>query len=261
MEAVDNSRMAAAIPKSKKERIRDNQRRSRARRQEYLADLERRLENCHVICRDADIQHAAITDLQVENARLRELLNYAGISADVFESFGGMSVSAHAGRGTAPAHRQIKPKFQHSIPPKRSDTLVLIKQDPDNASRCSTRSSSSLVCATAPILTTSSSAMYGSQHPASFITTSNIAGVGLSATADVSATSSYLWILDNDPQCSTTPTDASFCCDAFMVPSNGPLLPHSGNMVQCSVAKSMIDREHLPWLEDHVIVDTVIGFD
>ena len=207
--------MAPAIPKSKQERLRDNQRRSRARRQEHLADLERRLKEYYVICRDADIQRVAVTDLQAENARLRELLNHAGISSDVVESFGRLSVSAHVGQGTALAHRQIKPNFQNSILPKHPDTLAVIKQDPGNASRCSTRSSSLSVCATAPILTTNSSAIYDIQHPAPFITTSNLAGIGLLPTADVSATSSYLWILNNDPWCSTTPVDASFCCDAF----------------------------------------------
>ena len=52
-----------------------------------------------------------------------------------------------------------------------------------------------------------------------------------------------------------------FVVTHFMVPPNGPLLPHNGDVMQCSVAKSMVDCEHLPWLEAHVVVNTVIGFD
>src|ERR1700761_3593159 len=87
---------ASAAPKSKQERIRDNQRRSRARRQEYLADLERRLNECHVHCPDAYLQRSAFPDLQAENARLRDLLSYAGISPDVVEGFGRESTSSQA---------------------------------------------------------------------------------------------------------------------------------------------------------------------
>lgn len=42
---------AADQTKTKQERIRDNQRRSRARRQEYLSDLEKRLSECQLTCK------------------------------------------------------------------------------------------------------------------------------------------------------------------------------------------------------------------
>ena len=48
----------------------------------------------HITCREADIQHAAFANLQAENARLRALLNYAGVSPDVVKGFGYASISA-----------------------------------------------------------------------------------------------------------------------------------------------------------------------
>ena len=72
--------------KAKQERIRDNQRRSRARRQEYLAELEQRLEQCRVTCREADLVRQSFHELQAENAHLRGLLSTAGVSPDLVES-------------------------------------------------------------------------------------------------------------------------------------------------------------------------------
>ncbi|KAJ9493676.1 hypothetical protein H2202_010838 [Exophiala xenobiotica] len=72
--------------KAKQERIRNNQRRSRARRQEYLAELEQRLEQCRVTCRGADLLRQSFHELHAQNAHLRGLLNTAGIGPDLVES-------------------------------------------------------------------------------------------------------------------------------------------------------------------------------
>lgn len=69
-------------------RIRDNQRRSRARRKEYLQELEARLRQCelHGIEASAEIQFAArrVAD---ENKKLRILLGRHGVGDDVVETF------------------------------------------------------------------------------------------------------------------------------------------------------------------------------
>ncbi|KAM0717439.1 hypothetical protein Q7P37_007291 [Cladosporium fusiforme] len=61
-------------------RIRDNQRRSRARRSEYLKDLESRYRNCEQVgvSASAEIQAAAKSVVE-ENRRLRNLLKAYGI--------------------------------------------------------------------------------------------------------------------------------------------------------------------------------------
>ncbi|OQV08973.1 hypothetical protein CLAIMM_13165 isoform 1 [Cladophialophora immunda] len=84
-ESSEGSTKADAVI-SKQQRVRDNQRRSRARRREYLAELENQLQQCHIICREADLQRNAFAELQAENARLRDLLKNAGISPDDVES-------------------------------------------------------------------------------------------------------------------------------------------------------------------------------
>lgn len=69
-------------------RIRDNQRRSRARRKEYLQELEARLRQCELqgIEASAEIQLAArrVAD---ENKKLRILLGRHGVGDDVVETF------------------------------------------------------------------------------------------------------------------------------------------------------------------------------
>lgn len=69
-------------------RIRDNQRRSRARRKEYLQELEARLRQCelHGIEASAEIQLAA-RKVADENRKLRGLLALHGIGEDSIEAY------------------------------------------------------------------------------------------------------------------------------------------------------------------------------
>lgn len=100
-------------PKSKQERIRDNQKRSRARRQEYLADLERRLSECQLTCQEADMQRPAFLGLQIENTRLRELLALTGVNDQFVDQYVAQAVAqvAQHPQETNPGLRQLKPKI------------------------------------------------------------------------------------------------------------------------------------------------------
>ncbi|KAJ4983160.1 hypothetical protein SVAN01_11344 [Stagonosporopsis vannaccii] len=72
-------------------RIRDNQRRSRARRKEYLQELEAKLRNCEQLGIEAstEIQSAARKVLD-ENRKLRSLLLERGVpEADIVTALGG----------------------------------------------------------------------------------------------------------------------------------------------------------------------------
>ncbi|KAL6710195.1 hypothetical protein ACN47E_009986 [Coniothyrium glycines] len=72
-------------------RIRDNQRRSRARRKEYLQELEAKLRNCEQVGIEAssEIQSAARRVLD-ENRKLRTLLHERGVSEnEVVAALGG----------------------------------------------------------------------------------------------------------------------------------------------------------------------------
>jgi len=80
--------MSTASEKANLARIRDNQRRSRARRKEYLQELEARLRQCELqgIEASAEIQQAArrVAD---ENKKLRSLLAQHGIGEDNIEGY------------------------------------------------------------------------------------------------------------------------------------------------------------------------------
>ena len=98
------------VSRTKQERVRDNQRRSRARRQEYTTDLERRFRDNQTRCRDADLQKSAFLDLQKENSSLRYLLMMAGVSSDLIDTFVHQSNGRQSSEPSF-SGRQLKPKL------------------------------------------------------------------------------------------------------------------------------------------------------
>ncbi|CAG8961647.1 hypothetical protein HYFRA_00006184 [Hymenoscyphus fraxineus] len=69
-------------------RIRDNQRRSRARRKEYLQELEIKLRQCENIGVEASTElQTAARRVARENKRLRELLAQKGVDDDSIEEY------------------------------------------------------------------------------------------------------------------------------------------------------------------------------
>lgn len=126
----DGSVRATSAVKSKQERIRDNQRRSRARRQEYLAELERRLNDCNNTFREAELQRTALVDLQSENARLRALLEFAGVSADVVENFGRETLQQPPVYPPTASLRHLKPKYTSADAIRNQGSLAGPFQEP-----------------------------------------------------------------------------------------------------------------------------------
>lgn len=226
--------------KSKQERIRDNQRRSRARRQEYLTDLERRLKECHATCREADLQRTAFVDLQAENARLRDLLNYAGINPEGVDGFGRQLLPYQPAHATRTMHRQIKPK----IPPPvagPSNSTVTMKPCQTSGSCCPTTPTGSSSCPPTSTVLAASSAMYSSQPVIPFPPNPPTNLRIPPGTADTLLTQSYDDTMEPEDKVSL---EDIFCCDTFLVPPSGPLMVDEGNTVQCSVAKMVIDQYH-----------------
>lgn len=80
--------MSSTSEKANLARIRDNQRRSRARRKEYLQELEARLRQCELqgIEASAEIQQAA-RKVADENKKLRSLLAQHGVADDNIETY------------------------------------------------------------------------------------------------------------------------------------------------------------------------------
>ncbi|KAL7968774.1 hypothetical protein HDV63DRAFT_69138 [Trichoderma sp. SZMC 28014] len=69
-------------------RIRENQRRSRARRKEYVEGMQRKLQDFETkgVAATLEMQQAA-RDVAIENSRLKMLLAHNGIGMDAVESF------------------------------------------------------------------------------------------------------------------------------------------------------------------------------
>ncbi|PHH92217.1 hypothetical protein CDD83_8417 [Cordyceps sp. RAO-2017] len=100
--ALANTRLLLSSHKSNSARIRDNQRRSRARRREYIKELEQRLRRYESqrSTASAEMQMAA-RRVDEENKQLRELLNQYGISdhdiADFLQSGTFMPLNSEQG--------------------------------------------------------------------------------------------------------------------------------------------------------------------
>src|SRR5690349_13922990 len=112
--ALDDSDVSQTT-RSRRERIRDNQRRSRARRQEHLTNLEKRLAECHTVCREADLQRAAFREMQLEIARLRELLGLAGVQNSLINAY--VKQGNTLQNESAPSLRPLRPKITASDTP------------------------------------------------------------------------------------------------------------------------------------------------
>jgi len=80
--------MSTSSEKANLARIRDNQRRSRARKKEYLQELESRLRQCELqgIEASSEIQGAA-RKVAEENKKLRALLSQQGVREDSIEVY------------------------------------------------------------------------------------------------------------------------------------------------------------------------------
>lgn len=244
-------------PKSKQERIRDNQRRSRARRQEYLADLERRLAEAQLTCREADIQRASFLELQIENARLRELLTLAGVNDQFVTSYVSQALaqSGQFPQSNDPALRQLKPKINIPEIPRVLPTTL--------ASPIATTSAA----VTAPIQAPRRSSM------ALMPTSSTLPSIGASTTTNTTAATPYLStsfpVQPTQPhsqgqtpvQNNTRPSnytwqfqpppatlsrhDHEHRCMVFNIPATAPVRVADNNSIPCSVAKQMLEQYHL----------------
>lgn len=69
-------------------RVRENQRKSRARRQEYIRELEQKLTVCKDEARQRDIEHRlAVQRLELENRKLKHLLVCLGVQPPIVDEY------------------------------------------------------------------------------------------------------------------------------------------------------------------------------
>ncbi|KAJ5945491.1 hypothetical protein N7454_002330 [Penicillium verhagenii] len=110
MEAEDNNKNLKRLA-----RVRENQRNSRARKQEYIRDLEQRLAVYKEQAQQKDIQHRlAIQKVEAENKNLRTLLGSLGVSGDLIQQYVTL-----AGQGAAMDRKVAIPAIPR---PKKEET-------------------------------------------------------------------------------------------------------------------------------------------
>ena len=238
----ESSPCAGSGSKSKQERIRDNQRRSRARRQEYLADLERRLRDSHTVCRDADLQKSAFLDLQRENGCLRHLLTLSGVSPDVIETFIRQHAAPDEPNGTpASSMRQLKPRLQIS------PSHLAPSQRPADHSRSTSAQSHRTNRSPSGDSATTTSTNFGSHDDRKLYGNTLTSQGQHSQDLGFAPQMSLDWLFEQPSTMSANRGGEDFfCCDSFLVPSNGALLENDSNSVLCSVARDLISQYDIP---------------
>ncbi|ERF72625.1 hypothetical protein EPUS_05679 [Endocarpon pusillum Z07020] len=109
-----------ATPVSKQERIRLNQQRSRARRQEYLQELEKRVQGCHFTCREADLQRESYDQIKKENLILRSLLGSLGLSDAQIDTH----INSSEPSNEQASLRNLRPKIQSGVVPAQPGSVA-----------------------------------------------------------------------------------------------------------------------------------------
>ena len=231
---------------SKQARIRENQRRSRARRQEHLQDLEKRLSECHVTCREAELRLNAFKELEVENARLRQLLVVLGVDGNLINTFVHQDPTATPGLGNPSAMRQLRPKI----------TLA------SNLAKPGTTLKNAVITDGHPmsLATLSPATTSTSSQPTPFFSpwssSLDVSGAAQQSTPgpspntfalhDPFRTRSFLpQFHEGTVYAGGVYTDESFSCMVFGNKATGPLQASSENTVPCSLAKEMIDQYNI----------------
>lgn len=241
-ETPDGNSPSPPPPKTtKQERIRDNQRRSRARRQEYLVDLERRLSECQITCRSADIQRSAFLELQIENARLRELLALAGVNDQFVEHYVSQAIaqSGQFPQESNPSLRQLKPKLSGLEPAQPANAGSLPAAPPGiyGQQTASMRPMNASY---------TSMGMSDGYNASPSTTTYSPSTPFVPSLQDTDATRDMDWLYQQLPQPAQSQEQTeSFNCETFLVPSQGPVGVADDSSVLCSVAKQMIDQFHI----------------
>jgi hypothetical protein len=230
---------------SKQARIRDNQRRSRARRQEHLQDLERRLSECHVACREAELQLTAFKEMQIENARLRQLLEILGVNEHLIHTFVHQDATTASSSG-ASALRQLKPKI--------ALTPGVVKHTPAPKNEVAGNGPPTNFAALSASFTSSPS------QPTPFaMWPTNLDASCLSPQRDSPGTSPGGFPVHEPfppqpflPQSQGGTTcngelyaGGSFCCMVFGNKATGPLQASHENTILCSLAKELIDQYNI----------------
>lgn len=204
-----------AEPISKQERIRLNQQRSRARKQEYMQDLERRVRDCQGLCREADLLKGSYHQLQRENVKLRALLGSLGIGDIQVDSYVNSDAPEPSTEQTPLRH--LRPKLPSDIVPAHAPVLASLDDVTDSPLPSMPQS------LTSTVVSSTSSSCCNSACPSAGPEVANTS-VASSSTLDM-----------QQPQ----------YCDTFLTYFEPILRPTPDNSILCSQAQDLIDQYNI----------------
>jgi hypothetical protein len=217
------------------------------------------LRESHTLCREADLQKTAFADLQTENSSLRRLLTLAGVQPDVIDAFLRQNAATdQQGSETSLPLRQLKPKLPTPSPQPSPPS-----QCPSNDSRCASAQS----CAKNQTLAydsnpAASNGQLSYSEPDIYAPSTTSMGQ-LIHTSVASLQGEINWFFGPSTAQSQSPGEDTtpFCCDSFLIPTNGPLLERDPDAVLCSVARDLIYQFNIPPREmDAIRLRLATGF-
>lgn len=207
-----------------------------------------------IVGRTADLNLAAKIELQIENARLRELLSLAGVNDQFVDHYVSQAV---AQSGQYPQEngplRQLKPRVtgtssirslsddaqQNSVPRSRGSVPLPTSQ---SSSSITGMRMASMAIPREPL------SDYATTFPVSSMP-------GLSTPTD------FDWLYQSTPSLQSQSPRDDFCCDTFLIPSQGPAPVADDKAILCSVAKQMIEQYHISPMEmEQVKAKLAAGF-
>jgi hypothetical protein len=116
--------------------VRENQRKSRARRQDHLQDLERKVLSLQQELDRRDVEHRlAVQRLEAENKRLRDLHFFLGVQPNVLEEYLRMVDNPVAAQKVAiPAIRRAPSEARSRVADVKSEQICSTEQSPRSES-------------------------------------------------------------------------------------------------------------------------------
>lgn len=203
-----------ATPVSKQERIRLNQQRSRARRQEYLQELEKRVQSCHSTCREADLQLESYHQIKKENRILRNLLGSLGFSDAQIDTH----IHSSEPSNEQASLRNLRPKIQSGVVPAQAGSVARYESLTEF-----------------PVATNQN-----------MISCTVVSGTAISCGA---STCSPAQPDIGDPSLTISPTlhmQPPQYCDTFLTPYFEPTMgPSQDSSILCSQAQDLTDHYHI----------------
>lgn len=185
-------------------------------------------------CRDADIQRAAFLEVQIENARLRELLTLSGVNEDFIDNYVSQAVaqSGQYPRETNPSLRQIKPKI---------GSMEVTRPQVNGVHHVASRKSSMTPNSSTSQLDLSGATTSAPSYAATSPYTSTVPTM-----TDIPSSNTFDWLYQQSQSTTNHSDTGDLSCGPLDMTMRRDARVADDATVLCSVAKQMLAQYNIP---------------